>query len=266
MEALIHLRNIWELATKEKRRDPQVASPRRPLLACKQAPAPSPSVLLGRAPCLPRSSLALRAAPGQRKHALLWAKLQYSDAHDTLYFPGAPPVPSTLPSSALTPSHATTQRSSHFEAEKHADIERWLTHQPRQTSPRACLSSQLLTAAPPPPPGHIQPQTADTPQAGWRGKSSRGDISPGIPEEQRFKVWHISPGCAWNPLPGLWQKQPQAMVPPLCAPTPRLGVLSLPSSLLCPLYSCLNKLGAERVQPRGHRVAKTYCFKMQFFS
>lgn len=204
MEALIHLTNIWELATKEKRRDPQVESLRRPL-ACKQAPAPSASVRLGRAPCLPLSSLALRAAPGQRKHALLWAKLQYSDAHDTLYFPGAPPVPSTLPSSALTPSHGTTHRSSHFEAEKHADIERWLTHQPRQTSPRACLSSQLLTAAPPPPPGHIHPQTADTPQAGWRGKSSRGDISPGIPEEQRFKVWHISPGCAWNPLPGLWQ-------------------------------------------------------------
>ena len=134
MEALIHLTNIWELATKEKRRDPQVESLRRPL-ACKQAPAPSASVRLGRAPCLPLSSLALRAAPGQRKHALLWAKLQYSDAHDTLYFPGAPPVPSTLPSSALTPSHGTTHRSSHFEAEKHADIERWLTHQPGRPAP-----------------------------------------------------------------------------------------------------------------------------------
>lgn len=146
--------NIWELATKEKSQAPQVASLQRPLLACKPAPGPSASVPLGWAPCLPHPSLPLRAAPGQREHTLLRAQLRYSDAHGSLYLPGAPSGPSTRPSSAYP--FTRHQRSSHFEAEKHSDVERWATHQPRQTSPRACLSSQPLTS--PPPRRHAHPR------------------------------------------------------------------------------------------------------------
>ena len=156
MEAFIHLTSIWELARKEKRQDSQAVRSRRPLPHLSKrahlSPGLSARCLCRRASCLPGSSLTLRAAPGHREHAPLGASLQYSDTHDSLYLSGAPSVPSTLPFPALTPSHSTTQCFSHFEAEKHSDTKRWVTHQPRQTSPRACLFSRPLTPLPRPPP------------------------------------------------------------------------------------------------------------------
>lgn len=182
MEAFIHLTNIWELARKEKRQDSQVVSLRRPLLHLSKPLGSLHRCLWRRASCLPGSSLTVRAAPGQCEHSPLWASLQYSDTHDSLYLSGAPSVPSTLPFPALTSSHSTTQCFSHFEAETHSDTKPWVTHQPRETSPRACLSSRPLTPLPRPP-----PNCGYTPRR-LAGEVLRGDINPGIPEEQRFKV------------------------------------------------------------------------------
>lgn len=126
----------------------------------------------------------------------------------------------------------------HFEAEKHSDVERWATHQPRQTSPRACLSSQLLTSPPSPP---RPPQTVDTPHAGWRGKSL-GDISPGIPEEQQFKGLSSAAGVPGTPASwfvaetdnGALSVCPHTSSRSPCPSSPPLR------PLLC---RCLNKLG-----------------------